>query len=470
MAVFLALPDYKDAGTIGDVLGAVTTIFGLRNNILNVTLGISYERALFWHKIMASCTVGVICIHILTGVNISGLVLIVVMVLMSSIYLVKNSGISYGFEIFYYTHTVCMILLMMSGVLHGVVFISLAGLLWLIDVVMRSSTYLQCEAAQVNATTLPGDVVRLTFLKPIKYQAGQYVFLRIPEISVYEFHPFSISSAPHEDFMKIHIRELGDWTRRLGNYVRSCNAESGVPLTLDVMVDGSYGSHMINLNSSEYETVVLISGGIGITPNQSVYNNLIAQVEGGRRMRKVFFIWAVKDRALVNSMTPDLLSTKMSLNQTPLSFQPGMCGQPSCKLKVTDVIPFHDDNNVELVEPSSELIFENRFYLTRVREENEFESANIDPIAQPWLKFGRPDIPALFEEIRGIVKREITKIEETSATLPQPHNKVFPGSKISRVAVSVCGPTGMVKEVQDLCRLSRASDVIFDCHAEVFDM
>ena len=47
MAISLALPDNKDAGEIGDLFGAATTIFGLRNNLLQVLFGISYERALF---------------------------------------------------------------------------------------------------------------------------------------------------------------------------------------------------------------------------------------------------------------------------------------------------------------------------------------------------------------------------------------------------------------------------------------
>jgi respiratory burst oxidase len=28
-------------------------------------------------------------------------------------------------------------------------------------------------------------------------------------------HPFSITSAPDDDYLSIHIRQLGDWTREL---------------------------------------------------------------------------------------------------------------------------------------------------------------------------------------------------------------------------------------------------------------
>jgi respiratory burst oxidase len=30
-------------------------------------------------------------------------------------------------------------------------------------------------------------------------------------------HPFSITSAPKDDYVSVHIRTLGDWTRELKN-------------------------------------------------------------------------------------------------------------------------------------------------------------------------------------------------------------------------------------------------------------
>jgi len=30
-------------------------------------------------------------------------------------------------------------------------------------------------------------------------------------------HPFSITSAPRDDYVSVHIRTLGDWTRELKN-------------------------------------------------------------------------------------------------------------------------------------------------------------------------------------------------------------------------------------------------------------
>lgn len=39
-----------------------------------------------------------------------------------------------------------------------------------------------------------------------KYKPGQYLFLNCPYIAKYEWHPFTITSAPEEDYVSVHIR------------------------------------------------------------------------------------------------------------------------------------------------------------------------------------------------------------------------------------------------------------------------
>lgn len=46
-------------------------------------------------------------------------------------------------------------------------------------------------------------------------EVGQYIFVNCPAISPLEWHPFTLTSAPEEDFFSIHIRAAGDWTERL---------------------------------------------------------------------------------------------------------------------------------------------------------------------------------------------------------------------------------------------------------------
>lgn len=51
------------------------------------------------------------------------------------------------------------------------------------------------------------------------FRPGDYVFVNIPAIAKYEWHPFTLSSAPEQDdYMWLHIRGVGEWTNRLYSY------------------------------------------------------------------------------------------------------------------------------------------------------------------------------------------------------------------------------------------------------------
>ncbi|KAL8579512.1 hypothetical protein ACOMHN_025465 [Nucella lapillus] len=53
---------------------------------------------------------------------------------------------------------------------------------------------------------------------------GQYIFLHCPSISRLEWHPFTLTSAPHEDSFSVHIRCVGDWTEALA---KACHVDEG---------------------------------------------------------------------------------------------------------------------------------------------------------------------------------------------------------------------------------------------------
>lgn len=62
----------------------------------------------------------------------------------------------------------------------------------------------------------PSKVLELQLVKNgFSMEVGQYVFLNCPAISQLEWHPFTMTSAPEEDFFSVHIRSAGDWTDKL---------------------------------------------------------------------------------------------------------------------------------------------------------------------------------------------------------------------------------------------------------------
>ena len=45
---------------------------------------------------------------------------------------------------------------------------------------------------------------------------GQYIYLKINQISFIEYHPFTLTSAPEDDFYMVNMRQIGDWTSKDG--------------------------------------------------------------------------------------------------------------------------------------------------------------------------------------------------------------------------------------------------------------
>lgn len=55
------------------------------------------------------------------------------------------------------------------------------------------------------------------------YILGQWVRLACTAFKKEEFHSFTLTSAPHENFLSCHIKAQGPWTWKLRNYFDPCN-------------------------------------------------------------------------------------------------------------------------------------------------------------------------------------------------------------------------------------------------------
>ena len=58
------------------------------------------------------------------------------------------------------------------------------------------------------------DVTQLEIKKPMNfmYKSGQWIRLACMARGKNEYHPFTLTSAPHEENLKLHIRAVGPWT------------------------------------------------------------------------------------------------------------------------------------------------------------------------------------------------------------------------------------------------------------------
>ncbi|XP_010826751.1 PREDICTED: cytochrome b-245 heavy chain, partial [Bison bison bison] len=74
----------------------------------------------------------------------------------------------------------------------------------------------QQKVVITKVVTHPFKTIELQMKKKgFKMEVGQYIFVKCPVVSKLEWHPFTLTSAPEEDFFSIHIRIVGDWTEGL---------------------------------------------------------------------------------------------------------------------------------------------------------------------------------------------------------------------------------------------------------------
>ena len=160
----------------------------------------------------------------------------------------------------------------------------------------RDSWLIGEEAA---VTLLPENAVKVTIPTQMKWRPGQYVYLRMPGISVFENHPFTIASLCSNDFpseygeqyrdMTLVFRPFGGFTRKVVNAA----VEHGPEHTYRAFLDGPYGG--MQREPAAFDTVILFAGGSGITAIVSQLLDLIKRMRDGRAVTKqVHVVWALK--------------------------------------------------------------------------------------------------------------------------------------------------------------------------------
>jgi NADPH oxidase 5 len=155
---------------------------------------------------------------------------------------------------------------------------------------------------------LPSQVTELSIARPEawKYRAGDFVFVLVPAVSAFEWHPFTISSHPErESSFTLHVRTLGDWTTRLH---RDAASLGGAP----VYIDGPHGAPANDILSSR--VAVLVAAGIGVTPFASILRSLMHRRREGNaatlELQRVYFIWINRDQYAFEWFTEMLAELK----------------------------------------------------------------------------------------------------------------------------------------------------------------
>lgn len=208
----------------------------------------------------------------------------------------------------------------------------IGGVIWIFERVLR-------EVRSRHVTFIskviqhPSNVMELQIKKEkTTTRAGQYIFLSCPEVSYFQWHPFTLTSAPEEDYISVHIRVAGDFTTALAKAVGCDFPTKGdkgdkrggkgdkddkggdipaggkvvgtninhprVPTLPRVMVDGPFGS--ASEDFLNFEAVLLVGAGIGVTPFASILKSIWYRMNNlhhskPTRLSKVYFTWVIRD-------------------------------------------------------------------------------------------------------------------------------------------------------------------------------
>ena len=98
------------------------------------------------------------------------------------------------------------------------------------------------------------------------YKAGQYIFLQVPRISFWQWHPFTVSECVGND-MKVNIKVGGNWTKSLKEL-----ADGARVARIQVGINGPFGAPAQRFY--DYSHTILVGSGIGVTPFSGILRDL----------------------------------------------------------------------------------------------------------------------------------------------------------------------------------------------------
>lgn len=239
------------------------------------------------------------------------------------------------FEIFYYSHRILSICIMLFGILHYMstfYYLLPCLLLYIVDMILRiyytnKSIYSKIKnigSIQYNTSC---TLINLTFQKKIKTYPGCYFFICFyNDISRLQWHPLSLVTTQNDNLI-FCCKNVGShsWTNRLHNKVEK---NYDILINRNVYIQGPYGNISTEYNNNKYKNIILICGGIGITPMISILKDLNELYYKNKlnKLNKVIFIWSIKHISLFETFKKYFLNLDknifdiqiyVSINNTP---------------------------------------------------------------------------------------------------------------------------------------------------------
>ncbi|XP_053129203.1 dual oxidase 2-like isoform X1 [Hemicordylus capensis] len=278
------------------------------------------------------------------------------------------------------------------------------------------------EIIVVKAELLPSGVTHLEFQRPqdFDYRSGQWVRIACLSLGTNEYHPFTLTSAPHEDTLSLHIRAAGPWTTRLRE-LYSPESIMEIGRYPKLYLDGPFGEGHQEWN--QFEVSVLVGGGIGVTPFAAILKDLVFKSSVGSRIlcKKIYFIWVTRTQRQFEWMA-DIIREVEENDQS-------------------DLVSVH-------------------IYITQLAEKFDLRTTMLYICERHFQKVLNK---SLFTGLRSITHFGRPPFIPFFCSLQEVHPEV------KKIGVFSCGPPGMTKNVEKACqKINKRDQTHFIHHYENF--
>ncbi|XP_057421995.1 respiratory burst oxidase homolog protein C-like [Lotus japonicus] len=388
-----------------------------------------------------------------------------------------------GFNAFWYSHHLFVIVYALL-IVHGIklyltkewykkttwMYLAIPIIIYALERLTRALRSSIKPVRILKVAVYPGNVLALHMSKPqgFRYKSGQYMFINCAAVSPFEWHPFSITSAPGDDYLSVHIRTLGDWTRSLRvKFSESCvpptHGKSGLlraecmqgdssPSTLPkVLIDGPYGAPAQDYK--HYEVVLLVGLGIGATPMISILKDIVNNFK------------AMEDE---EGATIEEGASGLGSNKSPKTSPHKKTGLSNFKTRrayfywvTREQGSFDWFKGVmnEVAEEDHRGVIELHNYCTSVYEEGDARSALIAMLQS--LNHAKNGV--------DIVSGTRVKSHFAKPNWRNVYKRIALSHPQARVGVFYCGPPALTKELHQLSSdFSRNTTTKYDFHKENF--
>ena len=295
----------ESTGSFAGLMIGFVFMFPTFNSVFMFILGLSFEHQIYWHKFVSVLAFSAATVHSVYGLIendelASGLPLFIAICVLMITGFFPYFRTKF-FNLFFKIHILMVLVIIVFAIIHGsgktAIF---AGVFWGLDVVIRFILYCinRKKLMKARIVRLSNHITMIRFdNNGFRYKEGQFCIFRIPKVSAFDGHPFSLASAPCEKHVTVYIKALGSFTKRLNQKV---STETEVEHS--VYVHGPYGIQETDSEGNRFKTFIFIAGGIGVTPLLSRFKQLLNQYSRGRDLKKVTFIWSARELSTFKSI------------------------------------------------------------------------------------------------------------------------------------------------------------------------